>query len=131
MNKISIALASAIVLLSVVFTPGCYEGTVVDLSSELEITGDVGFSADVIPIFEKSCSISGCHNTGGIAPDLSTANAYNSLSNEGYFDVNNPEASTLYGYVSGSLSPVMPLSGADPVIAATILAWIEQGAQNN
>jgi hypothetical protein len=131
MNRIRIALVSAVFLLAVVFTPGCYEGTVVDLRSDLEITGDVSFSADVIPIFENSCSISGCHNTGGIAPDLSTANAYNSLSNGGYLDINNPEASSLYGYVSGALTPAMPIGGADPVIAATVLAWIQQGAQNN
>lgn len=131
MTKKRIVQALAIVLLAVFFAPGCYKSTTVDLSSDLEITRDVSYATDVLPIFEKSCSLSGCHNAGGIAPDLSSANAYNSLTNGGYIDVANPENSRLYGYVSGSLTPVMPVSGADPEIAAMILAWIKQGAQNN
>ncbi len=131
MTKKRIVQALAIVLLAVFFAPGCYKSTTVDLSSDLEITRDVGFAADVLPIFDKSCNQSGCHSTGGIAPDLSSTNAFNALSNGGYIDVANPENSRLYGLVSGTLSPVMPVSGADPVIAATVLAWIKQGAQNN
>ena len=131
MTKKRIVLALAIVSLAVFFAPGCYKSTTVDLSSDLEITRDVTFAGDIIPIFEKSCSLSGCHNAGGIAPDLSSANAFNSLSNGGYLDIANPENSALYGFVRGTRSPVMPVSGVDPTIAAMILAWIKQGAQNN
>ncbi len=131
MTKKRIVPALAIVFLAVFFAAGCYKGTTVDLSSDLEITRDVNFAGDIIPILEESCSLSGCHNAGGIAPNLSSANAFNSLSNGGYLDVANPENSKLYGFVSGRVSPVMPVSGADPTIAATILAWIKQGAQNN
>ncbi len=122
----------AIVSLVLFFAPaGCYKGTTVDLSTDLEITRDVVFSADLVPIFEKSCSLSGCHSAGGIAPDLSSANAFNVLSNGGYLDVANPGNSKIYGYVSGKLTPAMPVGGVDPTIAATVLAWISQGAQNN
>ena len=132
MTKNRIVLAVAILSLTAVFfAPGCYKGTTVDLSSDLEITRDVNFAADIVPIFEKSCSLSGCHNAGGIAPNLSSDNAFNSLSNGGYIDIANPENSRLYGFVSGRLTPVMPVSGVDPTISAMILAWIKQGAQNN
>ena len=131
MTKKRIVLASAMISLAVLLAPGCYKSTTVDLSSDLEITREVSYTGDIAPIFEKSCSLSGCHNAGGIAPDLSTANAYNSLINSDYLDLDNPENSKLYGFVSGSLTPVMPVSGVDPEIAATILAWIKQGAQNN
>jgi len=131
MTKKRIVLALAMISLAVFLAPGCYKSTTVDLSSELEITRDVSYTGDIVPIFEKSCSLSGCHNAGGIAPDLSTANAYNSLINSDYLDLANPENSKLYGFVSGSLTPAMPVSGVDPEIAATILAWIKQGAQNN
>lgn len=124
-------MALAIVSLAVFFAPGCYKGTTVDLGADLEITRDVVFTADVVPIFEKNCSLSGCHSTGGIAPDLSSANAFNALSNGGYLDVANPANSKIYGFVSGKLTPAMPISGVDPTIAATVLAWIQQGAQNN
>lgn len=131
MTKKRIVLALAFISLAVFFTPGCYKSTTVDLSSDLEITRDVSYAEDILPVFEKSCSFSGCHNAGGIAPDLSSANAFNALSNGGYIDVANPEQSRLYGLVSGSLTPIMPVSGADPEIAALVLAWIKQGAQNN
>ena len=131
MVKKRIVLVLTILSLAVFFAPGCYKGTTVDLGTDLEITGDVTFAGDVVPIFEKNCSLSGCHSAGGIAPDLSSANAFNTLSNGGYLDLENPENSKLYGFVSGKLTPVMPISGADPQIAAMVLAWIKQGAQNN
>lgn len=131
MTKKRIIPAIVIVSLAVFFVGGCYNGTTLDLTQDVEITGPVGFTADVIPIFEESCSISGCHNSGGVKPDLSSDRAYNSLINGGYVDVNSPETSLIYEYTSGKRTPEMPVSGADPVIAATILAWIQQGALNN
>ena len=131
MTKIRIAITLAIVSLAVFFASGCYKGTTVDLNQDLVITEAVSYTADIVPIFEKNCSISGCHAAGGIAPDLSSENAYLSLTSGGFVEIDNPENSRLYGFVSGKLTPAMPISGADPVIAAKILAWIQQGAQNN
>lgn len=113
-------------------TTSCYKSATVDLSSDLEITRDISFKGDLIPIFEKSCAVNGCHAKNGIVPDLSTDAAFTSLTTSDYLDLGSPDQSELYGLVSGKLSPVMPLGGtADPVTAATILAWIKQGAQNN
>lgn len=131
MKRKNVLLLSVTLLLSMVFVTSCYKVTTVDLSSDLEITRDVTFVGDMVPLLEKNCSLSGCHNTGGISPDLSSVNAYNSLTNGGYINVDNPNASRLYGFVSGELTPAMPVSGVDPEIAALILAWIRQGAQNN
>lgn len=131
MTKNRIALMLAIMFLAVFFVAGCYKGTTLDLSSDLEITRDVSFATDVIPLLEKNCSLNGCHSSGAISPDLSSGNAYNSLTNGGFVDIENPKSSRIYGLVSGTLTPVMPVSGADPEIAAIILAWINQGAQNN
>ena len=92
---------------------------------------EVKFSADIIPIFNESCNFSGCHSFGGYAPDLSPSNAYNSLKTGGFVDVDQPDQSELYQWVSGQRPVPMPVTGIDPLIASTILAWIEQGAQNN
>lgn len=132
MIKKKIALvALVIVTLTISFGTSCYKSATVDLRGEQEITEAVSYTANIVPVFEKSCSLSGCHNAGGVAPDLSSANAYNALSNGGYIDVATPRNSKIYGFVSGRLTPVMPVSGADPEIAAIILAWIQQGALNN
>ena len=76
--------AMLVVSLAIIFLGGCYNGTTLDLSQDIEITGEVTFSRDVIPVFEKNCSISGCHNTNGISLDLSSDRAYNALANGGY-----------------------------------------------
>lgn len=131
MTKKRIVPVIGIVLLALILSGGCYKGTTLDLTQDLEITEDVSFAGDVIPIFEKSCSISGCHNSNGVSPDLSSDKAFNALTNGGYIDVSSPENSLVYEFVSGKRTPVMPVSGVDPTIAATILAWIKQGAQNN
>ena len=125
-----IALALVISLIAVFYT-SCYKVTTVDLRSDTAITRDVSFAADVLPIFEKSCAISGCHVTNGQTPDLSADKAYISLTTSDYLDLEVPENSEIYGLTSGKLTPAMPIGGSDPAIAAMILAWIQQGAQNN
>lgn len=131
MTKKRIISALTLVSFALLFSGGCYKGTTLDLTSDLEITGDVTFAVNVAPILEKSCALSGCHNANGISPDLSAGKSYNSLVSGQYVDVASPEQSLVYQFVSGNRTPVMPVSGTDPVIAATILAWIQQGAQNN
>ena len=43
------------------------------------VANTVYFSKDLVPIFSKSCAVSGCHASGGQSPDLSSDEAYNSL----------------------------------------------------
>ena len=92
-----------------------------------EVPEDVSFELNVIPIFNSSCNSSGCHNKGGIRPDLSADNAYTSLTFFGYVDTDNPESSVIYTKINtGSIK-----NYATAQDRAIILKWIEQGALDN
>jgi hypothetical protein len=87
----------------------------------------VSFASDILPVFNKSCNMSGCHAQGAVAPDLSAANAFTDLMNRGLINTEQPAQSPLYLSVfSGSMKKFS--TSADN---ALILKWIEQGAQNN
>ena len=91
------------------------------------IPDTVSFSADVMPIFNEGCNSGACHGTGGKVPDLSEGQAYNALMNGGYVDLNTPEASVIYTCIkTGTMKPYAKTGDAE-----IILAWIEQGAENN
>jgi hypothetical protein len=89
----------------------------------------VKFSADILPIFTAECK--SCHNTGTTAPDLSEANAYNSLTATPgqYIDVANPPASHLYLHITEI--PNSHGGGTKTSAGEKILVWIQQGALNN
>ncbi len=108
---------------------GCYKDRTVIFDTGEEITREVKFSADIIPILNSSCNISSCHSAGAIAPDLSSANAFTSLT--GYVNIGNPLSSELYLWMTGKKGTPMPVSGINKEYNALILAWIKQGAQNN
>jgi hypothetical protein len=110
---------------------GCYKDKTVVSDTGPEITRTVTFAKDIIPIFDKNCGLSGCHATGGHIPDLSAANAYNSLKIGNYFNTNNPESSVIYLWLTGKKTTQMPVSGMNKDINAMVLAWIKQGANNN
>ena len=110
---------------------GCYKDKTVIFDTGTEITRPVTFSNDIIPMFGKSCALSGCHTTGGKSPDLSAANAYNSLKVGNYFNTTNPSGSVIYLWMSGKKSTPMPVGGINKDYNALMLAWIKQGANNN
>jgi hypothetical protein len=95
------------------------------------VVDTIGFASDILPIFNSKCNTSGCHNTGGIPPDLSPVNAYRALIDGGYIDVAVPDNSELLEWMRGNRKLSMPLSGPVPEDNATVLAWIKQGALNN
>jgi hypothetical protein len=111
--------------------PGCYKDKTVLFDTGAEITRPVTFSNDIIPIFSKSCALSGCHVTGGKTPDLTTANAYNSLKIGNYTNTSNPVSSVIYLWLTGKKSTPMPVGGINKDYNALMLAWIKQGANNN
>jgi hypothetical protein len=86
----------------------------------------VSFSQDILPVFsEKNCTA--CHD-GSPAPDLSEENAYSAVNTASYINSTSPAESRIY--------TVPHPNGAHPVKysavqAALVLAWIEQGAQDN
>jgi len=94
---------------------------------------DVGFKADLIPIFKDNCIA--CHG-GARDPNLTAASAYNSLSSGGYFSTGNPEASKIYEYLTGyhkSLGEKL-IKDSDTVsyyVKDYVSVWIEEGAKNN
>jgi hypothetical protein len=127
MKKISIILIAALGILA-------WQSCTYDwLETEVFPTPDtVSFSRDIIPIFNARCV--SCHKTGGEAPDLSSANAYNDLWSAGLIDIAVPSNSTLYKRIA-PLSGTTPAGSMnkytipnDPVL---ILKWIEGGAKNN
>jgi hypothetical protein len=110
---------------------GCYKDKTVLFDTGAEITRPVSFAKDIIPIFNSSCNISGCHTAGAKAPDLSAANAYNSLSVGNFYNTTAAENSLIYQWMTGKKSTPMPVGGINKDYNALILAWIKQGAQNN
>lgn len=99
-----------IIFLIISVANGCYNDSFLAIN-EVEISDQVSFNNDIIPIFNKDCNTSGCHNTGGQKPDLSPSRAYLSLTNGNYIDKENPENSEIYQWMKGNRAVTMPLSG--------------------
>jgi len=112
---------------------GCYKDKSILVVKTEEITTPVSFSKDIIPIFSKSCTMSGCHSSGGQVPDLTPNNARRALFEQSLIDVNDPANSEVMGWLTGTIKPAMPLGAStNPSnINALMLAWIKQGAKNN
>lgn len=127
-NKKTIGFLAGFTMLLLI---GCYKDKTVILDTGAEITRPVSFAGDIIPIFNKSCNISGCHSAGGKSPDLTSVNAYNSLTNGGYLNTSDPPSSPVYLWMTGKKGTPMPVSGVNKDYNALMLAWIKQGSQNN
>ena len=93
----------------------------------IEVPDTVSFSSDIIPIFEASCAVIGCHVSGGQPPNLGSDQAYISLTFFGYIDTENPPESILMQKIDGG-SMTKYATDQD---RALILKWIEQDALNN
>lgn len=100
-------------------------------ADDSEAVGTVNFNTDLIPIFNTSCNLSGCHSTGGKKPNLSPSTAYTSLINGGYINKSAPENSLIYQWMKGLKGTPMPVSGSNATYNAKVLAWIKQGALND
>ena len=131
MKKIIATTVSVIMALLIV--PGCYKVATVQVDNSPAVTKTVSFSKDLVPIFSKNCALSGCHASGGQTPDLSSANAYNSLIKGNYTDKTTPSNSKLYLWLTGKEAIAMPMGAANNPsnINGLTLAWITQGAKNN
>jgi len=109
-------------LLMIFFMSSCYYDQVLPV----EIEGDISYSIDIQPIFDAKCV--SCHNGGGIPLDLSSGTSYDKLFSGNYINAADPSNSSLYTKINtgGSMEPY-----ASDTDRATILKWIEQGANNN
>ena len=133
MSKKIISLTTILIGACVVLFSGCYKVTTLVIPNNEEVTRTVSFTADILPITAQSCSISGCHNSGSIKPDLSTDKIYNNLINGSYINLGTPENSELYLWLTGKKAATMPVNAANNPLNLNnlILAWIKQGAKNN
>jgi len=134
MSKLKIPIALLIISTEILIITGCYKvKTLVIQNSGQEVTNSVSISNEIIPVFNKNCSVSGCHSSGGIKPDLTVEKAYTTLINGNYVDINNPEKSEIYLWLTGKKNTAMPVgSSSNPSnINQLILAWVKQGAKNN
>lgn len=91
---------------------------------------EVSFATDIAPIFNDNNNCTACHKTGGQRPDLSTANAYASLSSTRYINTSNPAESLIYKHPHPDEATHMHKK-LTQTQAALILLWIQQGAKNN
>jgi len=130
LQKKYLVLLVMILMIGSVVLIGCYKNKTVYLDAPA-ITRPVTFSQDIQPIFTKSCALSGCHVAGSQIPNLSPAAAYTSLITGNYIDKANPANSLIYLKMTGKKGTVMPPSGMNKEYNALILAWIQQGANNN
>lgn len=89
----------------------------------------VSFKSDLVPLFSKSCALSGCHDGVSHNPALTSDKAYSSITSGGYISLQAPSSSILYGEVkSGSMPPTGALKAID---VQKIYDWIRNGAPNN
>lgn len=111
----------------------CYKVTTLVVPTDEEVTRPVSLATDLIPLFASNCSKSGCHNSGGIKPDLSADNVFASLTNGNYINLSTPENSEIYLWMTGKRAVSMPVGAANNPsnINQLVLAWIKQGGQNN
>jgi hypothetical protein len=90
-------------------------------------TVPVSFSTQIAPIFNTETCVS-CHKPGGQAPDLTTANAYNSIKSMNLTNTTKPESSIIYAFPGSSSHSWKGYTASESQL---ILTWIQQGALNN
>lgn len=124
-----------ILLAVVLLATGCvYDSFEAPPGLDEEEMEPVSFSQDVLPILTANCQGNGCHSAGGHAPELTEANAYDSLINGGYVDVDDPENSEIYEWMSSRSMPMPPLAAGGRLSddkVQIVLWWIAQGAEND
>jgi hypothetical protein len=86
----------------------------------------LSFSNDIVPIFESSCAVSGCHD-GTWKPNLTANVAYDQLTTGGYINSSTPSDSKLYMKIDGG-SMQQYATDEDRYL---ILRWITEGAEDN
>ena len=114
-------------------------GVIISLFSceyeKLEFSDDlpqnVSLTEDVMPIFDRSCNMAGCHPANGIPPDLSPENAHTALTLGGMVDTLNPELSILYVRMIDTKDPMPPSGLLSNYEINVVLGWITEGAKDN
>ena len=131
MSQKKLFIVTLLVSCNIFFLTACYKDKTVLVQAD--VTKTVSFGKDIVPIFNKSCNMAGCHNSGGQVPDLTRENAFRALFEEDMISVDDPANSEIIGWLTGKIKPAMPFGAASNPsnINGLILAWIKQGANNN
>jgi hypothetical protein len=87
----------------------------------------VSYSAELSPLFNTNCALSGCHLAGGHHPYLNSEVSYNELVNGGYVNTTVPKESILYIKINSSMQQYIP-NASD---RQKVYDWIRNGAPNN
>lgn len=87
----------------------------------------VSYKADLAPLFNSKCAISGCHVSGVKKPNLSLATSYQAIVNGGYVNLIIPKESLLYKEINSGMKEYIP-SASD---RQKVYDWIRNGAPNN
>lgn len=108
---------------------GCYKDVIYP---DLAVDPDgppqaVSFSAELAPMLNSKCALSGCHVSGAHTPYLTADVSYNELVNGGYVNTVVPKESILYKMINGEMKEYIP-SATD---RQKVYDWIRNGAPNN
>ena len=125
MKKIIILLG-----LLVGFSACQYEFIELPIPPPIDTTTDLSFATEIVPIFIAGNNCIVCHDVGKTAPDLSAANAYQSLVSGSYVVSNDPASSIIYTYINPDAT-THAWKVYTSYEAELIFTWINQGAQDN
>lgn len=117
-----------LLLLGILLNACTYDFIVKEELPPVDPTVSILFASQIVPVFTDKCVA--CHKSGGTAPDLAAANAYNSLKNMNLLNTAAPESSLIYTYPSPSTS-IHSWKKFSAAEAQLVLTWIQQGAKNN
>ncbi len=94
---------------------------------------NVSYSEHVQPLFNQTCTFSGCHNDASMASGLSLTSYLRLTQRPDLYVPGNPDASMLYLRISGQFGEQMPLNRQPltPNQQQGIYTWIAEGAENN
>ena len=121
LNRLSFSLIALLFLTGISWITSCtHDAKINDLP-------EVCFARDVLPIFQTSCAISGCHDGGG--HEAMALNSYATISRT--VTPGKPDGSQAYSAITSTwgenkMPPQQPLSLENRTI---IRVWIEQGAR--
>lgn len=117
-----------LLLLGILLNACTYDFIVKEELPPVDPTVSILFASQIVPVFTDKCVA--CHKSGGTAPDLAAANAYNSLKNLNMLNTAAPETSLIYTYPAPTTS-IHSWKKYSAAEAQLILTWIQQGAKNN
>jgi len=106
-----------------------YDFIVKEELPQVDPTVTILFATQVAPIFiSNQYQCTSCHKTGSTAPDLTAANAFNSLNTLKLIDTTAPASSKILTIPGSASHAWAKFSAAESQL---ILTWIQQGAKNN